>query len=96
MRTSLAALAAAFMLSGAAQAQSLCSSHDLLAKGIAESSYAEALAFTAKVGEYDMEFYLNPSTGTWTMISIAKGGLSCIRAAGTDFEAADLSKGDPS
>lgn len=79
-----------------AEAQTLCASHDTMVKVITESASQEALAFSAKAGDYQLEFYLNPATGTWTAVYVAQSGMACVQAVGTEFKTNDLPKGEPS
>lgn len=80
-----------------ANSQTLCGDRATLADAMRKSKFHEVLAFTAKTEGVAMDFYLNPATGTWSVVYINANGLACIRVVGTDFRLAPQSiQGDPS
>jgi len=70
----------------AASAQPVCGSHNSVATNL-EKSYSEApvsMGMTLDGGV--VEVYSSPSEGTWTMVITQPTGLSCLIAAGKDWE----------
>jgi hypothetical protein len=91
-------LAGLIMGPGALHAEPKCAAHqmvvDQLAHQFGESRHSIGLASDNTV----MELYSAPDTGTWTLTATLPNGLTCLVAAGDNFETTQdalPAKGDP-
>jgi hypothetical protein len=77
--------------SGSAQAQTLCAQHDKLV-ALLESKYGEQQRAYGLVGSSAMLEVLVSEKHTFTVISTHPNGLSCIVAAGDNWETMEPKK----
>ena len=79
-------LAGLILTPGFGHAQPQCAAHqtvaDQLASQFGEAKRSMGLASNATV----MELYASPDTGTWTMTVTLPNGMTCLVAAGDNFE----------
>jgi|HigsolmetaAR201D_1030396.scaffolds.fasta_scaffold83771_1 hypothetical protein len=48
------------------------------------TQWGELPAVVGRTANQVMEVWLNPETGTWTLVVTSQNGVSCINAAGSD------------
>jgi hypothetical protein len=70
-----------------AQAAQVKCAHPMLIKAVVEGTFQEREFATGTFGSGNaMRAYINPDTGTWTMLMILPRGKVCIIAAGNDID----------
>ena len=75
-----------------------CAPHDIVATSLATQFGEARRAMGLAQDNTVMELYAAPDTGTWTLTVTLPGGMTCLVAAGKNFETvADAlpAKGDP-
>lgn len=72
-----------------ASAQNICGPHEEIVKRL-ESSYKEARAGFGLAGNGTLvELFVSEEKGTWTFMYTRPDGISCLMAAGGDWEKID-------
>lgn len=79
-----AAAVLALLVAGPAGAAD-CDKRDAVIAGLA-TRYGETRQIVGLAGEVLMELFASSETGTWTITLTLPGGLTCLVAAGSDFE----------
>ena len=91
-------LAGLILAPAALQAQPQCAPHDVVAAGLANQFSEVRRVIGLAQDNTVMELYAAAETGTWTLTVTHPNGLTCLVAAGNNFETtADAlpAKGDP-
>ena len=87
-------LCAALLAAHPANAQSRCAPRANIVMNL-ESRYAEHLAGVGVAGSALIVELFVSVTGSWTLISTSTSGVSCLVAAGEDWESVPPVLGDP-
>jgi hypothetical protein len=87
----IGALAVLFILAAdKAHAQSACGPADQMVAAITGPKYHEAPLFDAivktPVGPKPIRMFANPSTGTWTLMTMQDNGMACLAGSGQGFK----------
>jgi len=91
---SLAALATASLLVGAANAQTVCGKRADIIHQL-ENKYGETRrSLGVQRGRGVIEIYASAKTGSWTILLTDPRGRSCLMAAGEAFEAEAVAEAD--
>lgn len=91
-------LAGFFLLPAAGRAAPQCAGHDVVAKSLADQFGEVRRSIGLAQDNTVMEVYAADDTGTWTLTVTLPTGMTCLVAAGNNFEmTADTlpAKGDP-
>ena len=84
--TRLVWVAVLLTLSTGAYAQGVsCGKHDVIVAALAKQYQEERHVIAMAGGQGVVEFYVSP-TATWTMLHTAPGGMTCIAAAGQNWQ----------
>jgi hypothetical protein len=76
---------ASLLIAPTALAQPVCGSHKMVAENL-QKTYAETLvSMGVTVGGAVVEVYASPD-GTWTLVITQPNGVTCLIAAGKDWE----------
>ena len=91
-------LALMLCLTGDAQAQQMptCMSYDQMTTLLADNWHEVPMARAIERRGAGVEIYANPVTGSWTLITILPGGMSCLMASGQAFTVLQAALGVPS
>ena len=84
---SLTIAALCILSAGPALAQGNCAPRDTLGQALVQSYGEGPVLMGITTTGAILEFWANPETGSWTVITIMPDGTACIRAAGDNFEA---------
>jgi hypothetical protein len=90
MKKLLAALA---LMASPAYAQPQCMGYPDLAAALT-SEFSESVAGRGLSNGNIAEIWVNPNTGTWTLVVVTPNGIACIAGHGTNWET--YSTGQPS
>lgn len=75
-----------------AHAQTACGPADQMIAAIAGPKYQEAPLFDAMVktpaGPKAIRMFVNPATGTWTLLTLQDHGMACLAGSGEGFKPA--------
>jgi hypothetical protein len=63
-----------------------CSSREAITQSLAEEYHEAPVSLGVMANGNVLQVFASPDTGTWTIISIAPSGLSCVLAAGQSWE----------
>lgn len=78
-----------FSVASTASAQNICGPHEEIVKRL-EDSYKEARAGFGLAGNGTLvELFVSEDKGTWTFMYTRPDGISCLMAAGGDWEKVD-------
>ena len=83
--TLVALVIASCLIAPTALAQSACSSHKMVAENL-NKAYAETpVSMGVTIGGAVIEVFASPD-GTWTLVITQPNGVTCLIAAGNDWE----------
>ncbi|MGF1626641.1 MAG: hypothetical protein ACFCVH_17300 [Alphaproteobacteria bacterium] len=74
------------MASAVAQEEQVCADRPRLTASLI-GQWGELPAVVGRTQTQVMEVWLNPETGSWTLVITSEAGISCIGAAGSDGQA---------
>lgn len=77
-----------------ARAQSLCGSYQAIIFALEKAGERQVSIGVVSGGRNVMLIYASPKTHSWTLVITREGGLACLVAAGSDYDAQAAS--DPS
>lgn len=91
-------LAGLILLPQTLHAAAQCAPHDTVAAQLAKSFGEQPSSMGLAQDNTVMELYASPDHGTWTITVTLPSGLTCLVAAGQNFETVkptQVAKGDP-
>lgn len=91
-------LAGLIVLPGMARAAPQCAAHDMVAENLANQFGEVRRSMGLAQDNTVMELFAAAETGTWTLTVTLPSGLTCLVAAGNNFETTNEAlpaKGDP-
>lgn len=91
-------LAALILAPRPAAAGPQCAAHDVVAQHLSDEFAETSRSIGLSTNNTVMELFASDQTGTWTLIVTLPNGLTCLMAAGDNFEtvtAPQVAAGDP-
>ena len=91
-------MAGLFLLPGTLHATAQCAPHDKVSAELSQKFGEQPSSMGLAQDNTVMELYSSPTSGGWTLTATLPNGLTCLVAAGQNFETVQptlVAKGDP-